>query len=169
MSTNKFDFALAIGGAAGQGIATPGNILARLFVRRGLHLYAYNAYQSIIRGGHIFLTVRVSDQQVHSHGDKLDLLVCLNQDTMNRHLRLMGPGTRVIFNSDTIKPDTAAQGVGLCPMPVKQLTNKSKDTLAQNTVALGATMSLLGLDFQILEDSLTLQFQRKGQAVVDEN
>ena len=169
MSANKFDFALAIGGAAGEGIATPGNILARLFVRRGLHLYAYNAYQSIIRGGHIFLTVRVSDQQVHSHGDKLDLLVCLNQDTMNRHLRLMGPDTRVIFNSDTIKPAEERQGVGLCPMPVKQLTNSSKNKLAQNTLALGVTMSLLGLDFQILEDALTLQFQRKGQAVVDEN
>ena len=169
MSANKFDFALAIGGAAGEGIATPGNILARLFVRRGLHLYAYNAYQSIIRGGHIFLTVRVSDQQVHSHGDKLDLLVCLNQDTMNRHLRLMGPDTRVIFNSDTIKVAEGRQGVGLCPMPVKQLTNSSKNKLAQNTLALGVTMSLLGLDFQILEDALTLQFQRKGQAVVDEN
>jgi len=86
MSSRTFDFALAIGGAAGQGIATPGNILARLFARRGLHLYAYNAYQSIIRGGHIFLTVCVSDRQVHSHGDRLDLLACLNQDTMNRHL-----------------------------------------------------------------------------------
>ena len=61
MSSRKFDFALAIGGEAGQGIATPGDILARVFVRRGLHLYTYNAYQSIIRGGHIFLTIRVSD------------------------------------------------------------------------------------------------------------
>ena len=32
------DLALAIGGAAGQGIATPGNILARILVRRGLHV-----------------------------------------------------------------------------------------------------------------------------------
>ena len=46
------DFAVGIGGAAGQGVATPGNILAKLFARRGLHINAYNAYQSIIRGGH---------------------------------------------------------------------------------------------------------------------
>jgi len=169
MRSKTFDFALAIGGAAGDGIATPGNILARLFIRRGLHIYAYNAYQSIIRGGHIFLTVRVSDQQVDSHGDKLDLLVCLNQDTMNRHLPLMGPGARVIFNGDTIQPGAAGEGVRLCPIPVKELTDNSKNKLVQNTVALGVTMSLLGLDFQILEDALTLQFQRKGQAVVDEN
>ena len=104
MSEGKFDFALAIGGEAGQGIATPGDTLARLFVRRGLHLSTYNAYQSIIRGGHIFLTVRVSDEELLSHGDKLDLLLSLNQDTMDRHLRLLGDGAVAIYNSDTITP-----------------------------------------------------------------
>ena len=164
----KFDFALAIGGEAGQGIATPGDILARIFVRRGLHLYTYNAYQSIIRGGHIFLTIRVAGQEIHTHGDKLDLLVCLNQDTMDRHLGLMGPGSRVIFNSDAIKPGEAAAGVQFCPIPVGELT-ESRNKLVQNTVAVGAVIYLLGLDFQVLEDSLRLRFQRQGQPVIDDN
>ena len=169
MSTRKFDFALAIGGAAGQGIATPGNILARSFVRRGLHLYAYNAYQSIIRGGHIFLTIRVSDQEMGDHGDKLDLLMALNQDTMDRHLGLLGPGARAVYNSDTITPGEAGEGVQLCGLPVKELTNNDRNKLVQNTVALGAMMHLCGLDFKVLEDALTLQFKRKGQEVVDQN
>ena len=169
MHFGNFDFALAIGGEAGQGIATPGDILARLFIRRGLHLNAYNAYQSIIRGGHIFLIVRVSDQEIYSHGDKLDLLVCLNQDTMDRHLGLMGAGTRVIFNSDTIKPGGALDGAQLCPIPVAEIAQSGRNTLVQNTVAVGAVMSLIGLDFQILEDSLRLRFQRQGQTVVDQN
>lgn len=169
MSSEKFDFALAIGGEAGQGIATPGDILARIFVRRGLHLYTYNAYQSIIRGGHIFLFVRASDQEVYTHGDKLDLLLCLNQDTMDRHLGLMGPGARVIFNSDSIKPGDASDGVQLCPMPVVELSASGRNTLVQNTVAVGAMMSLLGLDFQILDESLRLRFQRQGPDVVEQN
>ncbi len=169
MSPKKFDFALAIGGAAGQGIATPGNVLVRIFVRRGLHLNAYNAYQSIIRGGHIFLTVRVSNERVSSHGDRLDLLLCLNQDTMNRHLELMGPGSRVVFNSDSVKPGKAAEGVHLCPVPVGELTSDNRNKLVQNTVALGVTAYLLGLEFKVLEDALTGLFQRKGQAMVDEN
>ncbi len=167
MTSEKFDLALSIGGAAGQGIATPGNILARIFVRRGLHLYAYNAYQSIIRGGHIFLTVRVSDQEVHSHGDKLDLLLCLNQDTMDRHLGLMGEGSRVVFNSNTISPGQAQKGAHLCPLPVSELSSGGK--LVQNTVSLGTIVSLLGMDFQVLEDALILQFKRKGQELVDQN
>lgn len=167
MTSRKFDLVLGIGGAAGQGIATPGNILARIFVRRGLHLYAYNAYQSIIRGGHIFLTVRVSDREVYNHGDKLDLLLCLNQDTMDRHLGLMGPGSRVVFNSNTIRPGQAEKGTHLCPVPVNELSGGGK--LVQNTVALGTIVSLLGMDFQVLEDALTLQFKRKGEEVVDQN
>src|SRR5438128_7974104 len=114
------DLAIGIGGAAGQGIATPGDILARIFVRRGLHVNAYNAYQSIIRGGHIFLTLRTSDGPVLSHGDKLDLLVALNQDTMDRHLKLMGAGSAVLYNADRIRPGQAAAGVQLCPLSVKE-------------------------------------------------
>jgi 2-oxoglutarate ferredoxin oxidoreductase subunit alpha len=167
--TKGYDFAFAIGGAAGQGIATPGNILARLFVRRGLHLNAYNAYQSIIRGGHILLTVRVKTEPVPTHGDKLDLLLCLNQDTMTRHARHLVAGGRVIFNSDDVQPSEVAQGVEICGLPVKELTNDNRNKLVQNTVALGAMVNLLRADFKVLEEALVLQFKSKGQEVVDEN
>ena len=167
MALGTYDFAMAIGGEAGQGIATPGDILARIIVRRGLHLSTYNAYQSIIRGGHIFLTLRICDEKLYSHGDKLDLLLCLNQDTMDRHLHLMGPGTRVVYNGDTITPGGATEA-DLCPIPVAELT-QSRNRLIQNTVAMGVVISLMGLEFEILEESLTLRFQRQGQQVIDEN
>ncbi len=163
----KVDFAIGIGGEAGQGIATPGNILARIFARRGLHLHAYNAYQSLIRGGHTFLTIRASDGPVLSMGDKLDVLVPLNQDTMNRHLKLLGSGACVLFDKDKIQPGEAAEGVQLCPLPVKQLCGANK--LAGNTVAVAATLQMLGIEFEPLENVLKLQFNKKGDAVISEN
>ncbi|HEX7230720.1 MAG TPA: 2-oxoacid:acceptor oxidoreductase subunit alpha [Candidatus Binatia bacterium] len=165
----KLDLSIAIGGAAGQGIATPGDILARIFVRRGLHLNAYNAYQSIVRGGHIFLTLRTSDEPVLSFGDKIDIMIPLNQDTMNRHLGLMKAGSAVLYNGDKIKPGEAASGVQLCPFSVKELAPNIKGDLVQNTIALAAVLHLIGVEFKILEDILTLQFKRKGQSVIDEN
>lgn len=165
----KIDLAIGIGGAAGQGIATPGDILARIFVRRGLHLNAYNAYQSIIRGGHIFLTLRTSDRPVLTHGDKLDILIPLNQDTMDRHLRLMRAGSQVLYNRDKIKPGTAADGVQLSPFSVKELAPNIRGDLIQNTIALAAVLRLIGVEFRILEEILTLQFKRKGEAVIAEN
>ena len=165
----KVDLSIAIGGAAGQGIATPGDILARIFVRRGLHLNAYNAYQSIVRGGHIFLTLRTSDEPVLSFGDQLDLLIALNQDTMDRHLQLMKAGTSVLYNRDKIKPAGAAAGVQLCGFSVKELAPAVRGDLVQNTIALAAVLKLIGVEFKILEDILTLQFKRKGEAVIAEN
>ncbi|HEX8966693.1 MAG TPA: 2-oxoacid:acceptor oxidoreductase subunit alpha, partial [Chloroflexota bacterium] len=161
--------AIGIGGAAGQGIATPGDILARIFVRRGLHLNTYSAYQSIVRGGHILLTLRTGDRPVLSAGDSLDVLVTLNQDTMDRHLGLMGSGSVVLFNVDKIKPGDPAPGVQLCPFSVKELAPSAKGDLVQNTIALAAVLNLAGVEFQVLEDILTLQFRRKGQAAIDEN
>src|SRR5687768_14573848 len=162
-------FTVSIGGAAGQGVATPGNIFARLFARRGLHVNAYNAYQSIIRGGHTFLTIRTGIENVTNFGDAIDLLIPLNQDTMDRHLRLLGPGSSVIYNGDTIKPKEAADGVQLCPLPVAELSKNSRNKVGQNTLALGAALNMLGVGFQPLEEVLSEQFKKKGEAVIAEN
>jgi 2-oxoglutarate ferredoxin oxidoreductase subunit alpha len=162
-------FAIGIGGAAGQGVATPGDVLALLFSRRGLHLNAYNAYQSIIRGGHTFLIIRTGVDEVRSMGDGIDLLIPLNQDTMDRHLRLLSDGGACIYNADTIKPGEAAEGVQLCGLPVSTLADITRNKVAQNTLALGAALSMMGVGFSVLEGVFQAQFGRKGEAVVNEN
>ena len=162
-------FAIGIGGAAGQGVATPGDIFAKVFSRRGLHLNAYNAYQSIIRGGHTFLTIRTGPDRVTNLGDRIDLLIPLNQDAMNRHLGLLLEGAACIYNADTIKPGASAQGVQLCPLPVSKLADITRNKVAQNTLAVGAALSMAGVGFQPLEQVLSEQFGKKGDAVVAEN
>src|SRR5678809_451860 len=166
---NKVDFAVGIGGENGQGIASTGDILARIFARRGLHLNAYNAYQSIIRGGHTFLTIRTGPKKVTNMGDRLDLLIPLNQDAMDRHLRLLSAGAACVYNADTIKPCVPAEGVELCALPVSQLADITRNKVAQNTLALGAGLSMMGIGFEALEQVLSEQFKKKGDAIVSEN
>ena len=162
-------FAVAVGGAAGDGAASVGAILSRVFARRGLHVNAYNAFQSIIRGGHTLWTIRTGVEKVTNYGDRMDMLIPLNQDTMNRHLGLLGPGAAVLYNSDTIRVKDAPEGVQVCGLPVGELTKGSRLKVAQNTVAMGAGLSMMGVGFQPLEARLTEQFQKKGEAVVAEN
>src|SRR5205809_9628 len=164
---NKIDFAVGIGGENGQGIASTGNILALILARRGLHLNAYNAYQSIIRGGHTFLTIRAGDGPVRNMGDKIDVFIPLNQDTMDRHLHLLKSGACAIYDKDKVTPGQAADGVQLCAMPMKELTKGNK--LAVNTAALGATLQLLGIESEPLETVIGRQFKKKGDAVIAEN
>ncbi|HUY82206.1 MAG TPA: 2-oxoacid:acceptor oxidoreductase subunit alpha [Acidobacteriaceae bacterium] len=162
-------FAVGIGGAAGQGVATPGDIFAKVFSRRGLHLNAYNAYQSIIRGGHTFLTIRTGPEKISNMGDHLDLLIPLNQDTMDRHLSLLTAGGACLYNSDLIKPGEHADGVQLCPIPASHLADISKNKVAQNTLAIGAALSMMGVGFAALETVLVEQFRKKEQKVIDDN
>src|SRR5881409_1417104 len=162
-------FAVAIGGAAGQGVATPGDVFAKIFARRGLHLNAYNAYQSIIRGGHTFLTIRAGIEEVTCFGDRIDLLIPLNQDSMDRHLGLMKPGSAVVYNADTIRPGPHATAAQLCPLPVNQLSKGSRSKVEQNTLALGASLKMMGVGFEPLAEILTEQFMRKGDKVIKEN
>ena len=160
------DFAVGIGGAAGQGVATPGSVLAKLFVRRGLHVNAYNAYQSIIRGGHTFLTIRTAEKPVRCMGDDLDMLIPLNQDTMDRHLGRMRAGSAVLYDAAKLQPTGAAEGVQLCPLPVAQL---AKSPLHYNTAAVAAVLRMVGVECAAFEQMLAEQFRRKGDAVVTEN
>ncbi len=165
----KRTFAIGIGGAAGQGVATPGDIFAKIFSRRGLNLNAYNAYQSIIRGGHTFLTIRTGPDKVTNMGDRIDLFIPLNQDSMNRHLKLLSPGAACLYNADTVQPGRAAEGVQLCALPVAELADITRNKVAQNTIAIGAGLHMMGIGFQSLEDVLQEQFKKKGDAVVAEN
>src|ERR1700739_4967700 len=165
----KQTFAIGIGGAAGQGVATPGDIFAKIFSRRGLNLNAYNAYQSIIRGGHTFLTIRTGPQRVTNMGDRIDLLIPLNQDSMDRHLKLLSSGAAVLYNADTIQPGPAADGVQLCPVPVSEMADITRNKVGQNTIAIGGGLHIVGIEFRALENVLQEQFKKKGEAVVAEN
>jgi 2-oxoglutarate/2-oxoacid ferredoxin oxidoreductase subunit alpha len=84
------------------------------------------------------------------------VLLPLNQDTMNRHLRLMRAGSAVLFNSDTIEPGAVPAGVQLCPFSVKALAPTIRGDLVQNTIALAAVLRLIKVEFEILEEILTV-------------
>ncbi|HEY7331235.1 MAG TPA: 2-oxoacid:acceptor oxidoreductase subunit alpha [Gemmataceae bacterium] len=158
---------VGIGGAAGDGVASAGNTLALAVARQGQGVYAYNAYQSVIRGGHSWLRLRVSAQKPLNHGDQIDGLIALNQDTLDRHLQELGSGGVALFNSVKVKPSyDPPKGVQLCPLPVPELAPSYKELpVMQNTVAVGAMLRLMGLDFAGLESVIGTTFAKKPKVV----
>jgi 2-oxoglutarate/2-oxoacid ferredoxin oxidoreductase subunit alpha len=167
------EFTIGIGGAAGDGLDKTGDTLAKGVSRLGLHVFAYNSYQSIIRGGHIWLRVRIGEEKVYSHGDHLNLLIALNQDAVERHAREVEPGGAVLYNSDRFTCETSLMrdGVVGLPLPVKEITKDlgRLEPIMQNTVALGAVAFLAHFDFESTAGVLGDTFKHKGQAVVDQN
>ncbi len=168
---------VGIAGAAGDGLDKSGDTLAKTAGRLGLHVYAYNSYQSIIRGGHIWLKVRIGENKVFSHGDNLGVLVALNQDSIERHAYEVDEGGCVVFNSDKIKCDPAQvkPNVEILGLPMAEITKEIVAThgailpIMQNTVAIGAVLFLSQIDFAEGESVITETFQHKGDKVVQLN
>ncbi|MGH9256220.1 MAG: 2-oxoacid:acceptor oxidoreductase subunit alpha [Vicinamibacterales bacterium] len=164
---NESDVVVGIGGAAGDGVASAGNTLALSVARQGQAVYAYNAYQSVIRGGHSWLRLRISAKKPLNHGDQVDALIALNQDTLDRHLQELIGGGVALYNSAKLRPSyEPPEGVQLCPLPVPDLTPAYRELpVMQNTVAVGAVMYLMGLDFKGLESVLESTFAKKPHVV----
>jgi 2-oxoglutarate/2-oxoacid ferredoxin oxidoreductase subunit alpha len=79
------DLNFMVGGEAGQGIQTIGFVLGKTMARGGFHVFADQDYESRIRGGHNFYRVRVKDQEVLALDEKLDVLIALNKETVEKH------------------------------------------------------------------------------------
>jgi 2-oxoglutarate ferredoxin oxidoreductase subunit alpha len=165
--TNHPELIVGIGGAAGEGVASAGNTLALAAARQGQGVYAYNSYQSVIRGGHSWLRLRVSATKPLNHGDQVQGLIALNQDTLDRHLQELAPGGAAVFNSARVKPSyEPPAGVQLCPLPVPELVPAYKELpVLQNIAAVGALVRLMGLDFAGLESVIGTTFAKKPKVV----
>ena len=167
------EITIGIAGAAGDGLDRTGDTLARTAARLGLHLFTYNSYQSLIRGGHTWLRLRLSEEKVDNHGDHLNLLVALNQDGIERHAREVEPGGAIVFNGARFNcdPSLVREGVTLVPLPVPELTAPLGKLLPvmQNTAALGALLHLIGFEVAGAAEILFETFRKKGQEVIDQN
>ncbi|MGC8479593.1 MAG: 2-oxoacid:acceptor oxidoreductase subunit alpha [Candidatus Micrarchaeia archaeon] len=163
-----------IAGANGDGVESSGALLVKIAARNGLKVFGYRGYQSIIRGGHVWYQVKLGDEKLHDHGDKIDILVALNQDSINNqssHLNTEASTTFVIYDNTKVNVDslknTNAKFIGLPLLDIAVST--SGDPIMRNTVAIAVVIKLLGMQFSAFETVINSMFGRKGLAVVKSN
>jgi 2-oxoglutarate ferredoxin oxidoreductase subunit alpha len=85
------DLNIVMAGAAGQGVQSAAAIFGRLLLRRGLHLFVTQDYQSRVRGGHNFMSMRLADYPVAATVDSIDYLLVLNEESLRLHLPKLRP------------------------------------------------------------------------------
>ncbi len=125
-----------IGGEAGQGLATIGQLLAKILVRCGYSLVVTQDYQSRIRGGHNTYRLRTSSRELKAPQEGIDLLVALDSLTAEIHRNeLTGRGI-ILIDRELKGPE------GPClRIPFRELAPERY----ANITALGVVASLLGL------------------------
>ena len=163
MIVNKLS--LLVGGEAGAGISRSGFLFAKACLRGGLYAFGANDYQSLIRGGHNFYTVRVFDEEVYSQADTVDLLIALNKETILFHKDELVSDAGVIYDqnqSNVTKEELGRDDIKLYNVPLGNIVKELEGPeIMENTVALGATNALLDYDPERLNEVLKDTFNPK--------
>jgi len=76
---------ILIGGKAGQGINKVSQIVSRVLNKLGYYTFNYRDYPSLIRGGHNFNILSISNKKVGSYESKLDFIIGLDEKTVELH------------------------------------------------------------------------------------
>ncbi len=151
----KKDYSILIGGQAGQGSRRAGLIIAKLFNQLGYRIFIYDDYQSLIKGGHNFSKIRVSEKQVLSQRLKIDFLLALDKKTIEKHKNDLADNGIIIYNSDKIKEK---QGIGVpIETTVRELGGIS---IMANTALISAFAKIIGVERKILEKVLKKEIKK---------
>ncbi len=167
---NKINF--IIGGEAGMGVTTIGNMFGKLLKNHGLNVITANDFPSLIRGGHNFNYIRADSEPIYAPINQVDILVALNKETVIKHHTQLSDGGALIYDENKVKlapGDIKRADIKIFPVAFSQLALKSGGEIFFNTVALGAACALIGIDFSMLEASMKQTWSRKGDEVVRKN
>lgn len=165
-------FNFKIGGEAGFGIIVTGLIFSKTACRLGYQIFDYTEYPSLIRGGHNTYHVTVGKEEVFASCNKVDLLVALNERASKLHAKELNPGAGIIFDNKefALKGAILRRADKLYPVPLMLLAKKAGGTeLMRNSVALGASLALLGGSLSVLEGVIKDTFADKSKEIININ
>jgi len=157
-------FSWKIGGEAGFGIMTTGLLFSKIASRLGYYILDYVEYPSLIRGGHNAYEVCVSDGEVTALKKEIDVLVCLNEETFHKHRNRLNSQSLVLYDKEEFDFTDNFNKVNV--RLKKILTNLKGQAVMKNTIALGASLSILGGKIEVLLDLIAEQFKKKGDEIV---
>ena len=156
-----------VGGEAGFGIMTTGLVFSKIASRSGYHVFDYNEYPSLIRGGHNTYEVLFSEGEVYASQRHIDLLLCLNKETYDLHKERLSSSSIVVYDPQEFDFEEDFIKVQV-PFWQWLKENEAKYLMA-NTIAVGVSLGLLGGEISYLHDILAKEFARKGEEVVAYN
>jgi len=136
--------AVLIGGQAGEGISSAGQVIGHLLARAGYRVYMHYDYPSLIKGGHNFAIVRGAENDVGSVREEVDFLLALNRETIELHTARLTKNGVIIYDTGRVK---VPGGIGI---PVQEILAAEKaPAVMGNSAIIGAFIRSAGLDWEV--------------------
>ncbi|MBI3589967.1 MAG: 2-oxoacid:acceptor oxidoreductase subunit alpha [Candidatus Melainabacteria bacterium] len=173
---NKNNIIVRIAGAAGDGIQSTGELLGKTCSRMGLHVLAYNSFQSAIRGGHVWLQMAIGTEKQYDHGEEPEVVLLFNKTSPAVHVPDVKSGGIVFYNAGTIKKEeieSIRSDVNYYGLDFKAMVDAAKLTdvspVMLNVMLAGALVQALNLDGKVTLEFIKHKFLKKGENIVELN
>jgi len=163
------DLILRIAGESGEGVITIGETLCKIAAREGIHIVTFRTFPAEIKGGACMIQVRLSERRIPYHGERVDFLVCLNQEAVEENLPNLKEHGVLLCEAEC---ELAEKNPGwtVYKVPFDRIaTREIGSRISKNIVVLGTLSHLLALPKETIEKFISEKFARKGKAVLDHN
>lgn len=165
------DMVVRFANVNGTGSASANNLFAKSIVRMGIPVSPKNIFPSNIQGLPTWYEVRVSEKDYLGRRDGVDIMVCVNPQSMAKDVACVRPGGYFIYDNtkrlhdEYIRDDIHYLGIPMMELSMKSYRDPRQRQLFKNIIYVGALSLLLDIEFSVLEEMIADQFKKKAKLI----
>ncbi len=163
------DFVVKFANVNGTGSASANHLFAKAIFRMDIPVSPRNIFPSNIQGLPTWYEVRVSSKGYLGRRGGVDLMVCVNPQSMQQDILDVDTGGYFIYdNTKPLDPrimrdDIRFLGIPLTRICMREFESPRLQQLMKNVLYVGALAALLDIDFMVLKNLLSDQFKGKDK------
>lgn len=165
------EFVVRFANVNGTGSASANFLFAKAIFRMGIPVSPKNIFPSNIQGLPTWYEVRVSEKGYLGRREGIDLMVCVNAQSMREDVEAVKPGGYFMYDSskrlaaEFRREDIHYLGIPMMEMANAAFTEPRLRQLFKNIIYVGALAALLKIEFAVLENLLAEQFAGKEKLI----
>lgn len=158
------NLSIVLSGAAGQGIQTVEKLLTKIAKESGYYVFATKEYMSRVRGGNNSTEILISSKPVRAFRNKIDILVILNNNSIDRLRNRISDTTFIMGEEAYVKNE-----MNKLPVPILQLAKDVGNPIYANSVASGILSGIIDADLEIVKKCVSEYFSTKNPETIKKN
>lgn len=163
------DFSIQVATVNGSGSQSANNVLMRSLFRMGIPVSGKNLFPSNIQGLPTWFTIRANKHGYIARKKEIDILVCMNPESVDEDVASMRPGS-VFIQNDAIKPKSPRSDLITYSIPMTKLVTEccpdaKLRRLVINMIYVGVVAEMLGLTEDSINLAMNQVFSGKAKAI----
>jgi len=172
MSENKTnDFVVRFANVNGTGSASANALFTKAIFKMGIPVTPKNIFPSNIQGLPTWYEVRVSERGFLGRREGIDLMVCVNPQSMKKDVADVRSGGYFVYDntkplhSQFIRDDIKYLGIPMTELCNNAFTDARQRQLFKNIIYIGALAELMDFEFTVFEQLIAEQFKGKEKLI----